>query len=111
MGYDKTQVFDVEAERTGERPIDVIARQITKAMQADAWFTKAHGYALGRMHYEAAPLEDADGRDDEAGSAAGFGLLYQRMMVDFTERRRTSVLDIDVAWANYAGSLGGTIEP
>lgn len=111
MGYDKDQVFDLETVTEAERPIDQIAGQITAMMQRDGWFMKAQGYALGRMHYEAAPLEDADGRDDETGSAAGFALAYQRMMSDFTERRRPAVLDIDVAWANYAGSLGGTIEP
>lgn len=110
MGYDKTQVYDVQAEPT--RPLDEIVEAITRLMDADQWYAKAQWYAMGRMHYEAAPLElpGEDGRDDEEGSAAGFALQYQQMMADFVARKRPDVIGVAKAWEHYAASLGGTIE-
>lgn len=109
--YDKDQVFDIAKYVEANSPLDEVVQMFMRVMDRDRWFAKAQWYAMGRMHYEAAPLEDSDGRDDEPGSAAGFAYLYRQMMEDFTDRRRPEALPLHTAWANYTGSLGGTIEP
>lgn len=111
MGYDKDTVFDLAEHTEQERPLDRLMTQLTRVMEADQWFVKAQGYALGRMWTEAAPLEDEDGRDDEQGSAIQFALLYQQMLADFADRKRPAVRTLPEAWQDFAASLGGTIEP
>lgn len=110
MGYDKEQVFDLAQHVEEQSPHGPVVEMFIRVMDADQWFAKGQWYAMGRMYHEAAPLSTADGRPDEAGSAAGFALLYQQMLVDFRDRKRAEVIPLHTAWANYVTNLGGTIE-
>lgn len=109
MGYDKDQVFDVE-EHTEATSVDPVIDTMIRLMDADRWFAKAQWYAMGRMYCEPAVLKTASGEPDEAGTAAGFGYAYQRMMIQFRDRERTEAVPLHHAWANYVASVGGTVD-
>lgn len=112
MGYDKSEVFDLQAHEAHEQPhpMDEVMDLIKRQMDADRWYAQGLWYAYGRLYCEVAVLTDAEGEADDEATAIGFAFAYQRMMLDFQARRRTTTVRVEAAWANYVTSVGGTVD-
>lgn len=118
MGYDKTQVYDVETEVAPEpvTPLDEVVGTVKRLMESDRAYTAALWYAYGRLYCEVSPLADPpdDVPESQAPSdedaAIGFALQFQQMMLAFHDGTRRTVVKMEAAWDNYTASAGGTIE-
>ena len=108
----KQDVYDIEADAEPMSPAEEMTRVISALMDADRWMTAGQAYALGRLWAEVTPLQDAAGQNDatDQETAIAFAVLYQRMMLEFRDRKRSGVLTLDKAWDAFCRSAGGSLD-